>query len=643
MGPVTHNPLFCMTFCLLPLLACGGEVDGGASGDGPAEAFAGDAGDKFGNASPGRPGRDAGVWLDASVPEVMPQPSPEVDADVPVDTDGDGLTDAEEAEYGTDPEVADSDGDGLADGDEVAAGTDPTQADSDGDGFTDGEEAFLGTDPTGGDAAGCAADEAQASETDRPVDVIVIIDNSSSMDGEIAAIQDRINEDFGDILDDAGVDWRVILLSRHGAVGHDQNGCDDNGICIQGDLAGGTVSCDANAAPANTDRFKHYSICINSEDGLAKAAASFDESPPGWAGGFQASAYFDAGGAEVALTTASTGWHSALRAGALRTFLMISDDKSASPHADFTSWMYSKDASFFGTAEEPNWVFHSIIAVQAKAAATDPWLPHEPVIDQDCGQGSAEIGYDYQELSIQSGGLRFPICENGNFDAVFRAVAAKVVESSTIPCTLEPDAIEGAGDPDFSRTIVVYEAGDGSRVSLEAVAGADACSAGDYYVDDTRIELCPDRCETIAADSEALVRLRVACAPVCGNGVLEDGEECDDGNGDGGDACSPSCTVENLCGNGELDEGEECDDGNLDSGDGCTAGCQREDGCGDGALDVATEECDDDNLIDGDGCSKTCQREMGCGDGVIQAGEFCDDDNITPGDGCDENCQIEVL
>jgi hypothetical protein len=42
-----------------------------------------------------------------------------------VDTDGDGLTDAEEAALGTDPNLADSDGDGFTDGQEVAAKTDP--------------------------------------------------------------------------------------------------------------------------------------------------------------------------------------------------------------------------------------------------------------------------------------------------------------------------------------------------------------------------------------------------------------------------------------------------------------------------------------------------------------------------------------
>ena len=41
------------------------------------------------------------------------------------DTDGDGLTDVEEADLGTDPTVADSDGDGVSDGLEVLTGLDP--------------------------------------------------------------------------------------------------------------------------------------------------------------------------------------------------------------------------------------------------------------------------------------------------------------------------------------------------------------------------------------------------------------------------------------------------------------------------------------------------------------------------------------
>ncbi len=82
-------------------------------------------------------------------------PSDDVPPDT-TDTDGDGLTDVEEAVYGTDPNNADTDGDGLSDGTEVNdTHTDPLNADTDGDGLTDGEEVnTYGTDPNSADSDG---------------------------------------------------------------------------------------------------------------------------------------------------------------------------------------------------------------------------------------------------------------------------------------------------------------------------------------------------------------------------------------------------------------------------------------------------------------------------------------------------------
>ena len=42
------------------------------------------------------------------------------------DSDGDGVSDADEINNGTDPHNPDSDGDGVNDGDELDNGTDPT-------------------------------------------------------------------------------------------------------------------------------------------------------------------------------------------------------------------------------------------------------------------------------------------------------------------------------------------------------------------------------------------------------------------------------------------------------------------------------------------------------------------------------------
>ena len=75
------------------------------------------------------------------------------------DWDGDGLTNAEEADAGTNMNNADSDSDGLPDGWEVANGLNPTNggdgnADPDGDGLTNAQEYAKGTNPNNADTDG---------------------------------------------------------------------------------------------------------------------------------------------------------------------------------------------------------------------------------------------------------------------------------------------------------------------------------------------------------------------------------------------------------------------------------------------------------------------------------------------------------
>lgn len=78
------------------------------------------------------------------------------------------------------------------------------------------------------------------------------------------------------------------------------------------------------------------------------------------------------------------------------------------------------------------------------------------------------------------------------------------------------------------------------------------------------------------------------------------------------------------CGNGALDTGETCDDGNAAAGDGCSDACAIEpgyacagepsvctEGCGDGTVG-GSEACDDGNDVGGDCCSAACQIEPSC-------------------------------
>jgi large repetitive protein len=124
----------------------------------------------------------------------------------------------------------------------------------------------------------------------------------------------------------------------------------------------------------------------------------------------------------------------------------------------------------------------------------------------------------------------------------------------------------------------------------------------------------------------------------CGNGWMDPGESCDDANMRPRDGCTPECCIEVYyvppecfspsgwcaqhpvpchCGDGYVEPGEECDDGNLEFGDGCSGYCEFEDGlCGNGVVD-GTEECDDGNLESGDSCDPGCYREACHGDMML--------------------------
>ena len=130
-------------------------------------------------------------------------------------------------------------------------------------------------------------------------------------------------------------------------------------------------------------------------------------------------------------------------------------------------------------------------------------------------------------------------------------------------------------------------------------------------------------------------------APTCGDGQLDPGEQCDDGNTMNGDGCEVDCTTSpgETCGDGTVDEGEDCDDGNQVNGDGCENNCRVTVAatCGDGKVDPG-EQCDDGNTMSGDDCESDCTKTPVCGDGVQGPGEPCDDGNDSDDDACLAGC-----
>jgi len=69
---------------------------------------------------------------------------------------------------------------------------------------------------------------------------------------------------------------------------------------------------------------------------------------------------------------------------------------------------------------------------------------------------------------------------------------------------------------------------------------------------------------------------RSECRPMCGDGIVGLGEECDDMVNDGGyGECAEGCVLDEYCGDGVIqEEYENCDDGNFFDDDECPASCR---------------------------------------------------------------------
>lgn len=360
-----------------------------------------------------------------------------------------------------------------------------------------------GGNPYSGDGA-CAVTSSQATLGKKPVDIIFVVDNSGSMSDEIIGIQDNINVNFAQIIGASGLDYRVIMVSRHGeAVGPES-------ICISPPLSGNATCNPPPAQPTNGARFFHYSTEIDSHNSLRKIRDTYNTPDE--------------------FNQPAGGWSTWLRADALKVFVEVTDDEARSmtggqndPTTDpigtanaFETALFGLTPKMFGDANNRNYVFHSIVGLAENNPATKAWEPNDPVQTTKCryadNSESEHHAPTYQELSKRTGGLRFPVCEFGSYDSVFQTIAQGVVAGAQIACDFAiPDPPTGE-TLDLSRVAVAYTPGSGGSTQYFSQAmNSAACVPNAFYIENNRIYLCPDACTTVKADSSGKVDVLFTC------------------------------------------------------------------------------------------------------------------------------------
>ena len=306
----------------------------------------------------------------------------------------------------------------------------------------------------------CGEFSARARGAVEPVDIVWLVDASPSMGEEIALIEANLNA-FAERIGASGLDFRVVL------VGADRELCRDGRcyfeICVPPPLSGAEGCPDTDG-----ERYRHVRAPIHSREALDVAVEQLD-----------AIAAF-------------------LREGVTTHMVVVTDD-DVGFGIDGDGFMAAVGATL------PDLVVHSIVDEVGR-------LPNCGLFDEppcSCGENRGET---YIGLSQRTGGLVQSVC-SADWDPIFGALEARVVDGAQIPCAFDlPERPRWLMlDPDRINVDLITPAGDRTPLfNVDDAAGCDRDATG-WYLDDLqnpqRLSLCPGAC----GDREGDVEVEFGC------------------------------------------------------------------------------------------------------------------------------------
>ncbi len=311
-----------------------------------------------------------------------------------------------------------------------------------------------GTGPTCDEVTDTAENKLQ------PADILVVVDNSGSMDFEANFVQNYLNT-FSNQIIQAGIEAHVALISSY-----PNNG---NGICINAPL-GKPGGCLENPPDDNNlPTFLHIDKKVSSSSSLQDI---LDTEPQ---------------------------WSQILRPDASLHIIVITDDDSSLSAGAFDSMLKAINPDY------GKYVFHAI------AAPEDPALACLQMTS--CCLLAADRGKEYEDLVNLTGGVFGNLCDQ-DFAPVFTAVSEKVVQTAGIACSWD---IPDTENFDPNKVNVEFDDGQGGILDIGRVDDPAECanvSDGWYYDDPaspTQILLCPQTCEKVQGFDNAQIQIKFGC------------------------------------------------------------------------------------------------------------------------------------
>ncbi|MDQ3031336.1 MAG: hypothetical protein M3Y87_02895 [Myxococcota bacterium] len=341
----------------------------------------------------------------------------------------------------------DNDADGISDCDESSCFADPACA-------RDG-----GPRPDGG-FAGCDAISFDAETALAPLDIIWIIDNSGSMDGEAEIIQNNLNS-FVTSVESSGIeDYHVVVITRTGFV--------------------------SVPPPLGTDaaRFRFVDYDVQSADALSDIIASYSM------------------------------WSDFLRPSAVTHIVHVTDDESNMSAGEFHS--------MFSGLLGRSWTSHAIASPPGSTHMM--CIPGFGCIGSSDGctgpnGDAADNGDHYWSIAAMTGGQQISIC-TADWSAAFTTLLASIAIPMPIPCEFAIPEPPERMEFDRTRVNVVYTpGGGGAPITFPFVGTPDGAmcppGADGWYYDDpetpTQIILCPSTCSRIDSDTTGSVDIALGC------------------------------------------------------------------------------------------------------------------------------------